>query len=260
MSKKRLLSDRQKRIKAGDIAKAADIAKYFNWFSDAKKELLREDYRFVCATRVSFRHQEKNGYLDSQVERLKKFLELQGLSDKIYSIKKITCSAFNSESHKAPLGYTKPHYPQLERIAFRVTQQEKTDQVKIALLFEDVSRAIRPDGYDYNRDAPLTKTELREFAKITQNLKVVTICSPTSSLQDVAEYRTIYDRFYNHNTYPGWTKDRRALYEPIVVNMRSEKDKYGKPKYSYGEIAKKLNLPIELVRSWCRKAKMKGLL
>lgn len=239
LSKKRLLSDKQTRPIAGDIAK------YIDWFSDVEEELRRENYWFQPVARVSFRHQEKNGYLDSQVGRLKEFFEMADLSDRMYPVERITCSAFDSKSHNAPPGYAKPHYPALERIAFNTKQKEKLLQVKIALLFESVDRAIRPDNYRYDRDAPLKEDELPEFAEITQNLRIVVICSPSCLSPDVAEYRTIYNRFCEDNKYPGWKTDRRNLLLPIVLELKSKG-------HTLGEIVKMTGISKTTIVDWCK--------
>lgn len=256
LAQKRLLNRQTK----SDLI-PGDASKYFDKLLHPLilKELQRDGWWVKPFTRVSFRHQKKKGYLDSQVERMKTVLELAELSDRMYPIEKMTCSAFDSESHKAPPGYSKPHYPRLEKIAFEMKQREKIDQVKIALVFESVDRAIRPDDYATDdRDTIITEEKFKEFAEITQHLRCLVVCSPDCCERDVAFYRTIPNRF--NKKYPGWKADRKRIMEPMVLNLRRIEGKDHKPKYSYGQIATMLNLSIDLVRSWCRKAKLKGLL
>lgn len=243
-----------------------DVSNYFEWMSDIAQELQQTEDLILLFARVSHRSQKKR--LEEQTETLRKYLEAAGIStDRIIATKRIVCSAFNSEKHKAPPGYSKPHYPQLERIAFWVTQQQRKKQCKILLFFLSVDRAVRSDDYHGDRDSPLTEAELKEFAKITMNLRVVTALRPSCSYQDTKAHRIFDNRItrqnepeWKHSKYPGWTKDRRRDMLPPTLAMRAEKDKCGNPKYSYGEIAKELRLPIEIVRSWCRKAKSKGRL
>lgn len=257
----KLKYSKKRKLKRQTKPKADDVLKYIQHFSKER----HQHYKFMLVARVSSWEQVKLGYLDSQLYRLRRFAKENGL-DVLTDVcivnsafwtkerKKIEINKFQTDPELFPFDprlYDKPHYFDLEEILVPIMKSGKDG----AFLFESACRAIRSDNYSFeNKNAPLTEDELKEFSCVVSPIPVITICHPEATFQEVDSWRKMYDGSSRRpNKSKGWTKRRYKKYHPRVIKHRAKG-------WSYGEIAKEENLPIELVRSWCRKAKIKGFL
>ncbi|NQT03674.1 MAG: hypothetical protein HQ580_16715 [Planctomycetes bacterium] len=239
--------------------KAGNILKYIQQYDPEHHQHLK----FMLVARVSTEAQARKGYLDNQMQRLKRFADINNLKCLIDLCFIVSAFWTKEQKEKAielykydpeffaydPRGYDKPHYHQLESLVSMMKARPNR-----AFLFESTCRAIRSDNYSFeNKDAPISEDELKEFAVVLDGIPVITILHPEATFQEVQSWRISQEGHSHPNKSAGWTKRRYKIYHPKVIKHRAKG-------LSYGKIAKQLNLPIELVRSWCLKAKMKGLL
>jgi predicted site-specific integrase-resolvase len=119
-------------------------------------------------------------------------------------------------------------------------------------VFETTDRIIRAKDFcpKTNTTAALTVKDFEELMRVTKGDPLATVLHPDADYREIKRYQSKYeekkkDRVLYDKSKPGWTVRRRKKYLPIVLKLRAEG-------MSYGEIVKATDLPLPLVRSWCR--------
>jgi len=255
LAKRRFLA-RQTKSEAGNILD------YIQHLNPESKE--HQQYTFQIVLRESTKAHKK--FLKSQFERVSCYVELYGLRDRIIpKYFRVIASVIQPENKKIEF-YNESQFSWLAHIAGSVwSLKYYFPDMKIALLFESRCRAIRPDDWESNnRDAPISKRKLEEFAKASLHLPIFTIFPPEFP-QDKIEslkrkvgfewekYRKLAGLEYKYPT------DRLSRYEyhDEVIDRYKSHLKINKKKslsWIYTQIYEEMKFKVEksTIKYWCQ--------
>lgn len=232
-----------------------DVSKYIQHLDPTK----HQHYHFQLIARVSYKKQRKEGHLDSQIQRMRKYASDFYLS-RFPTIHCLVASTLwlqeerkflmSPKSHIDPKLY-KPHYYLFELFVWSMKRDiiELGLKEPVAFLFEDLSRVLRADDYDFenNRDAIPTEEEQKVVVEIFHPFPIFSICRAGMTYNEVERYRKIYGADCKVKRQPGDLKFRKKENYSEVARLRFIEEN------SLSEISEMTGgIPRTTIADWCK--------